>query len=71
MTVEKRRLKEGTEDEYETVKEDETLNSMIPLWKRIKKRLSPRNMKLFIKISLWTMKSLSRLFIINRGSGNI
>ena len=27
-------LKEGTESEYETVMEDETLNSMIPLWKK-------------------------------------
>ena len=27
-------LKEGSEDEYETVTEDETLNSMVPLWKK-------------------------------------
>lgn len=27
-------LKEGTEGEYETIMEDETLNSMIPLWKK-------------------------------------
>ena len=27
-------LKEGAENEYETVTEDETLNSMIPLWKK-------------------------------------
>ena len=27
-------LKEGTESEYETVMEDESLNSMIPLWKK-------------------------------------
>lgn len=27
-------LKEGTESEYETVMENETLNSMIPLWKK-------------------------------------
>ena len=34
MEVENERLKEGTENEYETVKEIETLNSMIPLWKK-------------------------------------
>ena len=34
MEVENRRLKEGSESEYETVKEIETLNSMIPLWKK-------------------------------------
>ena len=27
-------LKEGSEDEYETVMEDETLNSMVPIWKK-------------------------------------
>ena len=27
-------LKEGSENEYETVSEDETLNSMIPIWKK-------------------------------------
>lgn len=32
----KSRLKEGTDDEYEEYTENETLNSMIPLWKRNK-----------------------------------
>ena len=34
LPVEKSRKKEGTENEYETVTEIETLNSMVPLWKR-------------------------------------
>ncbi len=34
MLTERRQLKEGSENEYETVTEDETLNSMIPLWKK-------------------------------------
>ena len=34
MDVENRKLKEGTENEYETVTETEVLNSMIPLWKK-------------------------------------
>ncbi len=34
MRIEKQQPKEGTEGEYETVLADETLNSMIPLWKR-------------------------------------
>ena len=37
MNVENRVLKEGTKDEYETVHEDATLNSMVPLWKKDKK----------------------------------
>lgn len=49
ITVEKRRLKEGTEDEYETVKEDETLNSMIPLWKKNKKEIKPEEYEAFYK----------------------
>ena len=34
MLTEQERLKEGSEDEYESYTEDETLNSMIPIWKR-------------------------------------
>ncbi len=34
MLTENEQLREGSEDEYETVTEDETLNSMIPLWKK-------------------------------------
>ena len=34
------KLKEGTQDEYEDVKEMETLNSMTPLWKRKKSEIT-------------------------------
>lgn len=34
MLTEHRHLKEGSENEFETVTEDETLNSMVPLWKK-------------------------------------
>ena len=34
MEVQEERLKEGTEDTYETVTEDRVLNSMTPIWKR-------------------------------------
>ncbi len=34
MQVTRKKLKEGSKDEYEEVTEDETLNSRIPLWKR-------------------------------------
>lgn len=36
MEVERQNLKEGTENEYETIKEIDTLNSMIPIWKKKK-----------------------------------
>jgi molecular chaperone HtpG len=40
MNVEQRRLKEGTENEYETVIEDQTLNSMVPIWRRNKNEIT-------------------------------
>lgn len=40
MITEHSRLKEGGEDEYETVSEDETLNSMVPIWKKTTSEVS-------------------------------
>ena len=40
MEVENEKLKEGSNDEYETVTEIETLNSMIPLWKKAQSEVS-------------------------------
>jgi len=39
MEVDKTRLKEGTEDEYESYTEVETVNSMVPIWKKNKLNL--------------------------------
>ena len=40
MLIEVSRLKEGTENEYVTEQELQTLNSMVPLWKRNKKEIT-------------------------------
>ncbi len=40
MEVENRVLKEGTKDEYEDIREDATLNSMVPIWKKDKKDIT-------------------------------
>ena len=42
MLMEKQRQKEGTDDkpEYETYYEDETLNSMVPIWRKNKNELT-------------------------------
>ena len=40
MDVEHSKKKEGTENEYEKVMETETLNSMIPIWKRQRSKVS-------------------------------
>ena len=39
MEVDHSKKKEGTENEYETVKEIETINSMIPIWKKNKRKV--------------------------------
>ncbi len=49
MMVEKQKLKEGSEDEYETYSELETLNSMVPLWKKNKSELKDEDYNNFYK----------------------
>ncbi|MCI8648184.1 MAG: molecular chaperone HtpG [Firmicutes bacterium] len=49
MMVEKQKLKEGSEDEYETYSEMETLNSMVPLWKKNKSELKDEDYNSFYK----------------------
>lgn len=49
MLVTKSRLKEGTENEYEEYTEDETLNSMIPIWKKNKSELTDEDYNNFYK----------------------
>ncbi|MCQ4635931.1 molecular chaperone HtpG [Anaerovorax odorimutans] len=49
MMVEKQKLKEGSEDEYETYSEMETLNSMVPLWKKNKSELKDEDYNNFYK----------------------
>ncbi|MDE6141924.1 MAG: molecular chaperone HtpG, partial [Bacilli bacterium] len=39
MTLSHRELKKGSEDEYEDVYEEETINDMVPLWKRNKSKI--------------------------------
>lgn len=39
MDIEHSHKKDGTENEYETVKEIETINSMVPIWKKNKKKV--------------------------------
>ncbi|MDC3417364.1 molecular chaperone HtpG [Aquibacillus salsiterrae] len=40
MDITERKLKEGSEDEYETVIEEQTINSMVPIWRKNKSELS-------------------------------
>ncbi|MBQ3115845.1 MAG: molecular chaperone HtpG [Clostridia bacterium] len=52
MDMVRSRKKEGTPDdkpEYETYTEEETLNSMVPLWKKPKAEVTDENLKSFYK----------------------
>lgn len=49
MDVTKSRLKEGSEDEYEDYTETETLNSMIPIWRKNKSELKDEDYNSFYK----------------------
>lgn len=49
MPMPETRKKEGTEDEYETVTSDKTLNSMVPLWKKAKSEITADDYNSFYK----------------------
>lgn len=49
MMMETRVPKEGEENEYETVLEEKTLNSMVPLWKKAKSEISEEDYNNFYK----------------------
>jgi chaperone protein htpG len=49
MEMERSRLKEGSDKEYETYTEVETLNSMVPLWKKNKSELTDEDYNSFYK----------------------
>ncbi len=47
MMVKKSKLKEGSKDEHEDYFEDETLNSMVPIWRKNKNELKPEDYNQF------------------------
>lgn len=47
MDVTKSKLKEGSDKEYESYKEEETINSMVPLWKKNKNELTKEDYENF------------------------
>lgn len=49
MAMPKSRKVEGSEDSYESYMEEETLNSMIPIWKQAKSELTPEAYNQFYK----------------------
>ncbi len=69
MLVETSKLKEGTEEsdkpEYETVMEDQTLNSMVPLWKRAKSQITQEEYHQFYKDHFYDYQDPQRTIHFN------
>lgn len=65
MNVETQKVKEGTEEsekpEYETVIEEKTLNSMVPLWKRQKSKITDEDYNQFYKDHFYDYKDPQRV----------
>ncbi|MFI3141750.1 MAG: molecular chaperone HtpG [Clostridia bacterium] len=53
METEKQTLVEGSEDEYETTKELEQLNSMVPLWRKNKNEITDEEYKSFYQAKFY------------------
>lgn len=49
MEMETSRPKEGSENEYETIHQDETLNSMVPIWRKNKNEITKEEYHQFYK----------------------
>ncbi len=47
MDVRSRKLKEGSQDEYEEVIEEKVINSMVPIWRKNKSELKPEDYENF------------------------
>jgi molecular chaperone HtpG len=47
MDLTERKLKEGSENEYEDVKEEQIINSMVPIWRKNKKELTDEDYQHF------------------------
>lgn len=61
MDVEKSRLKEGSKDEYETYTETETLNSMVPIWRKNKNEITEEEYNNFYKEKFYDYQNPARV----------
>ncbi len=57
MEVEEQQPKEGSEEEFETVQEEQTLNSMVPLWQKNKKDVSKEEYESFYREKFYDMEA--------------
>ncbi|MGN0634584.1 MAG: molecular chaperone HtpG [Acutalibacteraceae bacterium] len=70
MDVETRKLKEGSEDEFETVVETKTLNSMVPIWKKNKNEVTDEEYKSFYREKFFDYEDPAKV-IHSKVEGNV
>ena len=61
MEMERSRLKEGSDKEYESYTENETLNSMVPIWRKNKSELKPEDYNQFYKEKFFDFEDPARV----------
>lgn len=61
MEVEKHRQKEGTENETETYREDETLNGMVPLWRKNRNEITKEEYEQFYRDKFYDYEAPLRI----------
>lgn len=62
MNIETRKLKEGSKDEYETVENEEVLNSMTPIWKKPQSEVSEEEYNNFYTDTFYDYEKPARTF---------
>lgn len=65
MNVEQRKLKEGTENEFETFMEEQILNSMIPIWRRNKSEIGEEEYNDFYQEKFYDFTKPARVIHTN------
>ena len=65
MMVEKSRIKEGTDNEFESYSELETLNSMVPLWKKNKSEITEEEYNKFYKDKFYDYTDTAKVIHTN------
>jgi len=62
MMVERHELKEGSKDEYETVKKEEVINSMVPIWKKPQSEVEDEEYNNFYTDTYYDYEKPQRVF---------
>lgn len=65
MDMERSRLKEGSDKDYESYTENVTLNSMVPLWRKTRSEITPEEYSQFYKEKFYDFEDPARVIHSN------